>query len=982
MKSKEYKQSSYPKGSEWRRWDLHVHTPESKLGTSFKGVSWDEYLDALEKASIEDEIAAIGVTDYMTIDGYERVLAARNDNAAPRLGSVRLVLPNIELRVMPMTKDGKALNVHVLVDPSDPQHVTKIKDAFRQLRYENGGQTYGCHRDELVRFGKTLKPELNDDDAYAHGISQFKPSYESLMKWLRSEKWLRENCLIGVANGKDGISGLPTDGFSATRDELLRFTDFVFSGNPNDRQYYLGQKAGDSPENIVKQYGGLKPCLHGSDAHETGKLFKPDEDRFCWIKSDPTFEGLRQVLWEPESRVHIGKVSPGQVDVSKVISSLEIADANGWFEAGDIPLNPGLVAIIGEKGSGKTAVADLVAFACGAPLNDSSQASFVTKARLHLGGVKPEVTWGSTAKTFGVLINSPHDVARPLVRYLSQDFVERLCSSDTQGADLQKEIEEVVFSYLNDAQKEGSSSFEDLRSSRESASQARREKFRGDLATLHKEIERLQDAIAQKPAKIAQKKQVSGEIEELQKQLPTVTAHADQVILGKLAIERISLASAERERNAKNKRRRSYERVLSEYDSIKANVGSQIDALFESSELDGLEENTRARFKPQWDATIETDLKKAVEALSSEIRAIQGDESAIAPNGTAIFDITARINSLNEFVSQDDVNKKRLVELQRQIGEKTSVVERLTKEIEELEGGMSKLLDKKEKDRLDCYTNFFASLMEDEKGLVELYAPMKKKLEALGQHMMFELSVGYRVDHKPWLEKASRFYDSRKSHSSQTRDEIEKLVLESMIPAWKSGDLAKIGETFTKFASAVDPVRFMSRCAAPRLKLVDLYDWMFSVDHVEITYKIRYGGTELEYLSPGTRGIALLVLYLLMDEDDSRPLVIDQPEGNLDNSSVYEQLVPYIRRAKEKRQIILVTHNPNLVVATDAEQVIVATALRRDDQTYPRISYRSGSLEHVGNADEPGMRDAVCILLEGGARAFQEREARYSLPNA
>ena len=124
---------------------------------------------------------------------------------------------------------------------------------------------------------------------------------------------------------------------------------------------------------------------------------------------------------------------------------------------------------------------------------------------------------------------------------------------------------------------------------------------------------------------------------------------------------------------------------------------------------------------------------------------------------------------------------------------------------------------------------------------------------------------------------------------------------------------------------------------------------------------------------------ALLVLYLLMDEDDTRPLLIDQPEGNLDNSSVYKQLVPYIRKAKKRRQIILITHNPNLVVATDAEQIIIASAERPSSQPFPCIRYDSGGLEHSVSGDNLGVREAVCLLLEGGEDAFRAREKRYSL---
>ena len=68
----------------------------------------------------------------------------------------------------------------------------------------------------------------------------------------------------------------------------------------------------------------------------------------------------------------------------------------------------------------------------------------------------------------------------------------------------------------------------------------------------------------------------------------------------------------------------------------------------------------------------------------------------------------------------------------------------------------------------------------------------------------------------------------------------------------------------------------------------------------------------------------LLIFYLLVDNDDI-PLIIDQPEENLDNQTVYKLLVPSIKEAKNRRQIIIVTHNPNLAVVCDAEQIIHAS---------------------------------------------------------
>ena len=113
------------------------------------------------------------------------------------------------------------------------------------------------------------------------------------------------------------------------------------------------------------------------------------------------------------------------------------------------------------------------------------------------------------------------------------------------------------------------------------------------------------------------------------------------------------------------------------------------------------------------------------------------------------------------------------------------------------------------------------------------------------------------------------------------------------------------------------------------------------------------------------------MLYLALDDNDDRPLLIDQPEENLDPKTVIDELVQYFRAARRRRQVILVTHNANLVVNTDADQVIIANAKRMSEGALPEISYKSGSLENRE------IRDLVCDLLEGGKAAFTERERRY-----
>ena len=153
----------------------------------------------------------------------------------------------------------------------------------------------------------------------------------------------------------------------------------------------------------------------------------------------------------------------------------------------------------------------------------------------------------------------------------------------------------------------------------------------------------------------------------------------------------------------------------------------------------------------------------------------------------------------------------------------------------------------------------------------------------------------------------------------------------------------------------------------------ELSAWLYSTGHIKVQYGITYDGTPIERLSPGTRGVVLLLLYLAVDTHDMRPLFIDQPEENLDPRSVFTELVPHFRSAKQRRQVVIVTHNANLVVNTDADQIIIATSERTNDRALPSISYASGSIEN------PEIREAVCRLLEGGRRAFLDRERRYRI---
>ncbi|QCW99854.1 ATP-binding protein [Aggregatimonas sangjinii] len=162
---------------------------------------------------------------------------------------------------------------------------------------------------------------------------------------------------------------------------------------------------------------------------------------------------------------------------------------------------------------------------------------------------------------------------------------------------------------------------------------------------------------------------------------------------------------------------------------------------------------------------------------------------------------------------------------------------------------------------------------------------------------------------------------------------------------------------------------------------------LMSTNFFDISYDIRYDDT-FNQMSEGKK--AFVVLMLLLDfSDKDCPILIDQPEDDLDNRAIYKELVKYLKKKKKERQIIVVTHNPNIVVGADSEQVIVANQNGVDtkNENGAKFQYVSGSLENSKEADEgieiilerQGIKEHVCEILEGGNEAFKQREIKYDL---
>lgn len=138
-------------------------------------------------------------------------------------------------------------------------------------------------------------------------------------------------------------------------------------------------------------------------------------------------------------------------------------------------------------------------------------------------------------------------------------------------------------------------------------------------------------------------------------------------------------------------------------------------------------------------------------------------------------------------------------------------------------------------------------------------------------------------------------------------------------------------------------------------------------DKLQIKIIDENGEMDINEGSPGQKSAAILAFILNSGEN---PLIIDQPEDDLDNSLIYSLVVKSIRKMKSKRQIIIVTHNPNIPVLGDAEGIIV---LERNNQG--KVTFRKN--KKAGCIEEKLIREGICEIMEGGEDAFRKREQKY-----
>jgi predicted ATPase len=663
-----------------------------------------------------------------------------------------------------------------------------------------------------------------------------------------------------------------------------------------------------------------------------------------------------------------------------------------------IPLNPGLVAIIGARGSGKTALADMIAAGCDVISDEAWAAeawanpSFLVRARPLLGNAKVKVSWDAgdpaTRAIDGSDANDPSSY--PRVRYLSQQFVEELCSSSGMTDALLREIERVIFEAHPENDRDGALDFDELLERRAALYRLARGREAEAVSQISERIstELEKDKfVGPYQAQVAQKKKL-------------VEAYtADRAKLVSKGSERraeryAQLASAANQVKAKLRQfagqRQTFLALQDEVKDLRRNQAPE--ALRKTQARhphSGMSAEQWAAFLLDYKGPVDSDLGGYISWVDGKISELKGTSpppregnEPFFPENTELSTLSqamldAEMSRLEKLVNADKEAQRQYGALSGRIATETAALQALTEKLDDCKGARERARQL-QTEREEAYGRAFDALVGEQAVLEELYAPLMVRLRAAsGSLSKLSFSVARVANVEQWATEAEEgLIDLRKAGPFKGKGTLLEKATTVLKSAWETGTSADVVAAMSKFRHLYQkdlldhsPVADTDQ-AEFRAWLKRFAQWLFSTSHINIRYGIAYDGIDIRKLSPGTRGIVLLLLYLALDDEDGRPLVIDQPEENLDPKSVFDELVPLFVAAKSSRQVIMVTHNGNLVINTDADQIIVAEAGAHSHGELPPISYFSGGLENVL------IRKAVCDILEGGEGAFQERARR------
>jgi energy-coupling factor transporter ATP-binding protein EcfA2 len=961
----------FTQGSSWRKWDLHIHTPASVLNNEFGG-DWDVYVKALFTALIEKDIAAVGITDYFTINGYKKIREEYLSNqakleslfSAEQIAKIKniLVLPNIEFRSN-IFVGSNSVNFHVILSDTIP--VKDIEEKFLHeidFIYEGEPQSADRHRklkeNNLIELGEQLKAEhatftqpplfvgmmnaVVDDEQVSYILSQKDSTFGG--KYLFVVMADEDLSLIGW-NSRDHL----------TRKVLIQKSDMLFSSNAKTRAWALGKAPYlEGVEKFISEFKTVKPCIHGSDAHGLAFIGHPCAKRgesahncatqpngcdlrFCWIKADPTFEGLKQILYEPDDRVVIQTDSPTPLKSSQSLDGFEITAATVEpelkFADTSVPINHSLVAVTGGKGSGKTALVDLIANIYENRAFCDDKNSFVKRIS---EGRSP------AALHTKVILQNGEEHAKEIK---DESYIEGASIVYVAQGELEKHVEDPAHleTYINNL-------IFDSNEIKDSELLFDYQNINDDVASLNERLRQANTIIF--GLETETDLQIEDNLNKTSKKLNTELVDVEKKI-----VELAKGLSAETVKKAELQQKE---------------LAALRDKKTQLNDL-GIAIRDTLKFVDE-DLVSANKLISRVNALAASLKVPESYAAFDYPDTDKLRNLIGTVrDELRKTIGDIEKFQKELEDKERGIKEHATLLDQkkeLEKSIQQTKDKLKMIADKKNtlegevKKRAGLFEELLNKRVEQRNKYLNIIVAFSANKNDILNDLEFTAELVF--DNDRFVETMSEVVDLRKIKitGATASDSDIAFFTEAML------DLSTLPSPERVHSIATTGIQELLSKIVPNQKRAEtisrhtIYDSIFA-DYLGVMPSVKYKKVKLSKLSLGQKATVLLKIYLAQGES---PIVIDSHDDHLDNEFIMDELVKALRQAKQHRQIIIVSNNGNVVVNSDAEQVIIAN---RDDQGL--ISYQSGALEN------PELRAKLLAVLEGGEEAFSKRQRKYRL---
>lgn len=865
--------SKYSTGSVWRKWDLHVHTPASydwHGGT----VTADEIINTAKSCELE----IIAVTDHHSVAWIDSVRkAAENHNIT--------VLPGIELRT---DKGNKGIHIIGVFSES-----TEAK----------------------VMYDKVLAPlGFSEADIKSKGDDQVYCDFEDACKLMKEMGGL---IFLHAGDKHCGIEQLANDARSLLKKDMAGLVDILEVCDSSELQEY-NQK-------VFPNVGRVWPIVITSDSvdrsnltHKKGHSLDVIGKKFTWIKAAPTFEGLKQIIYEPDLRIKIQPEDPCEKEtytriekcVVKLPSSLKIHTEESkktdfcLQDEYEFEFSNNLTSIIGGRGSGKSTLIHLLYNAW--RKKDVGKLDDINSPLLSLD-LRPDplsrlesiTTTEIPEQVEFFLQNEIEKFARDIdeMSTLIRHRLTRLSSLNAKRSlkDLQNNWDsasasmvELIIAY--DSVSEAVKKIEALRKQIDTLKKQTAVIKSEEYKNFQKQIDEIND-------KISVFKRYKSEYTSLIKEIDVLIALLMQFVWGQEQGKDIleSLIKSLHDHKEKLTLKFTERERTHEANKYLEQLASQKLQLKQYLEEKGLSPENIVEL---------ADASERIKELEDEIRSLEREKE---PHENIYH---KRDAILKEYKNKYDTYQDRFFEVASQLERELKNLPFFDKEIS-----------------FTPKTNTL-TLKETAVDFVKRNSPAKVTLRADDiQNVLFDVDdiTGYLLDKnkiKTCVNKSSKTI-------------LHKQILQELVN---------------------DPV-FLERL------YLRMWKDYFEINNIQVQTKL--GDKLLQNTSFGERcGIVISIVLVA----GTNPIVIDQPEDNLDGKFIANVLVPLIRKQKQNRQIILVTRDANIVIGGDAELIHI---LENDGK---KTIVNPSSIENTEN------RETYIWILDGGEEAFQKREQKYAFP--